>query len=695
MINVERLSFLDEILDVRSNQYYKADFLKSDFHENSWFCKFGDHATFYIDFKINLSDGSSLTCSGNEYLLETLKLMLTVIVHPDSFNSGVMLSHKTMYVRVRMMLTIIDWLLINDTYIFLSDGGLKNISSDVLKGFLSQLSTSNIINTSIYEWENKLYSYIGNEVSKTDDKKLSKIISELPEISVIDNNQYQNNEYNLSDDFIRKARAWCILSGHYIYNGSQKHHYRYSIDTISLSEIIYKDTLRGRKTIKKIPTVLSYSATAYCRIEYPRIPVRNEELNVISKKIYRNYRSILVKVTLLHVLNNPNLQIPNEGTLSSICKYEPERSKNYDRYRTLPSDIVFGELRNAIEFHFEHGNTIINGFVNLVKKIHLTGAAITKMEKGDFQSYLTPELITLGVKKWSLSYERIGKWREHSSVDKNLFFYEFRTNVGFFEMLEVYYGCVQIVVGALMARRVGELVDISALNSIDDTNSFLLFFNRKSTINLYGLRNMEVRPIDPIAVEMLKNIKKIQCVLLDLGYIKSYTNFFSIPFSDNPLYLKQVTNLNYNNCLDRFCDYFETPTKSGKRYYFRQHQLRRFFAMLFFWGSSFGGLDTLRWFLGHSDPEHLYNYITEICPGSLLQSIKSQYVSESIGSYEHLAEFIKLHFDSDDFIILESDDLELYIQDLLEDGLIDIEPEFFVDENKNKYRIIVKIHEKH
>lgn len=47
-----------------------------------------------------------------------------------------------------------------------------------------------------------------------------------------------------------------------------------------------------------------------------------------------------------------------------------------------------------------------------------------------------------------------------------------------------------------------------------------------------------------------------------------------------------------------FYDFTEVECENNKRFYMRQHQLRRFFAMAFFWGNGFGSMDTLRWFLG-------------------------------------------------------------------------------------------------
>jgi hypothetical protein len=84
--------------------------------------------------------------------------------------------------------------------------------------------------------------------------------------------------------------------------------------------------------------------------------------------------------------------------------------------------------------------------------------------------------------------------------------------------------------------------------------------------------------------------------------------------------------------LNRFSDYFEVQQDSaGRRYYIRTHQMRRFFAMTFFWAGGFGGLDTLRWFLGHTNVEHVYHYITETVPGEVLRRVGAEYASKVFG----------------------------------------------------------------
>jgi len=126
------------------------------------------------------------------------------------------------------------------------------------------------------------------------------------------------------------------------------------------------------------------------------------------------------------------------------------------------------------------------------------------------------------------------------------------------------------------------------------------------------MRQRESRPIDAIAVEMIEELRRFQKLLKRLRVIDDLTGLFATPSSLGHKGLQDCSLHLYNRHLDFACDYFESDiTADGERYYVRQHQLRRFFAIMFFYTNSFGELDTLRWMLGHRDIEHVWHYLTE------------------------------------------------------------------------------------
>ncbi len=186
------------------------------------------------------------------------------------------------------------------------------------------------------------------------------------------------------------------------------------------------------------------------------------------------------------------------------------------------------------------------------------------------------------------------------------------------------------------------------------------------------------------------------------------------------------------------CDYVETDlveydNGEYRRNYVRQHQLRRFFAMAFFWSKGFDGMDALRWMLGHSDMEHLYHYISESETGAVLNGAKASVIvrgvvdsTSELAKLEGIEEVRKmiaerLTGDSSTPITIESvseaaedyddesyltvphisqlqkeQDIETEVIQLLEEGRITLEPEFFAIEDSDgnatqTFNLILKI----
>ncbi|MGY2293733.1 hypothetical protein ACW9H6_28830 [Pseudomonas sp. SDO528_S397] len=124
--------------------------------------------------------------------------------------------------------------------------------------------------------------------------------------------------------------------------------------------------------------------------------------------------------------------------------------------------------------------------------------------------------------------------------------------------------------------------------------------------------------------------------------------------------------------------------------------MRRFFAMLFFYCGSFAKLDTLQWMLGHTDPKHVYKYITESTDGAVLASAKAQLVAEelhqgNLDNFIELTQLLKKRYGTEKFTLISTHDLEDQILELMEEGWIEIEPEFFTDHQGNKFKIVARL----
>jgi len=105
-------------------------------------------------------------------------------------------------------------------------------------------------------------------------------------------------------------------------------------------------------------------------------------------------------------------------------------------------------------------------------------------------------------------------------------------------------------------------------------------------------------------------------------------------------------------------------------------------------------MDTLRWFLAHTDVKHLWHYITESVPGQVLRSVAAEWVAYGVqhASQEtsDLATELATHFGTSDFSILDQEALALHLEDLIEDGRLSVEPQFLDDENRYRIAVVLR-----
>lgn len=688
------LSFLEYLLGDRNNKYTSPPWLINNFEDNVWLYDFNYKlGPKKLNWDVTLEDGSSLISAANEELLKAFKYWIAVTAY-DHYRSIGKIGHN-----FRLAITLIDYFLHNSNTFELAKYGITCISANDLKSTLDKVASATTSLEGLFNWSDKLTKYILNEIENTDSKLVDEVVSRYPSISTITTHQLDSTRLSIPIDLVPSARAICVLN-----NFTESRVQRTPIGpgrsglfitrTAAISKTFYPNTLLLKSTRKPIDNILSFSVDHIdLQRELFSTPIRTNFRHdrLASSNHFNDHRSTLYKLGELHTLE---ISAPAPDEIGAIANYTPDLSHD-GRYTTVPSSIVFGAVRNAIEFHIEYGSQLLSSYINIVRHTIEQGVTLRMISDELLESLISPSLRALGVKK--LTIQRRFKTNEETLDARKNYFTYLRKNVGLLELIAVYYGAIQITVGVLMARRVGELLDLVADDCLDSSNTWLLFKNRKSTRNLMGVQNQEARPIEPIAVEMINEIVNFQSKLIELGAITEYTYLFSRPSLKGNIALIAPGSVSVISATDLFNDYFETPTDSnGRRYYFRQHQLRRFFALLFFHSSTIGGIETLQWMLGHTDMSHVWHYITEATGGEVLRSAKAQYIAESIhkygaDNYRDLSEILKARFGTDDFSIVDSSDLEDYLNTMLESGEIEIEPEFFYDENGQKMKVVVKV----
>jgi hypothetical protein len=310
---------------------------------------------------------------------------------------------------------------------------------------------------------------------------------------------------------------------------------------------------------------------------------------------------------------------------------------------------------------------------------------------------------------------------------------------------KVMMGAIYVLTGALNTRRVSELISLLPVGNLkprninpwlsNDSGNFsdfkLRFGVAKTGVGgKISLRDYVERPTPLIIAKIIHKIEKYNTVFIEKGYcsIEDIALFNGIAF--NNFGIHRLDTKQFNEAMSYFCDYIKTPTTVVDgvtyRYYILEHELRKFFALLFFWSSGDKKIDSLRHQLAHSDVSYLYNYISESITGDVLNSTKATYLSHKFRNLKSTdleklnvalsnqfgvdsinltttIDFMDLYFPDDvqdeDFhlsidsdILVQQAKLEGQIQYLLDNDIIALEPEFFKNEsNESTFHFLIKV----
>lgn len=678
-------AFLDDFEQIDTAPHTTAPWLLSDFAENHWFLQTTQKNPTSLNWSVPLWDGSLLTDDQHDVLLRSLKHLLIIGANGvnDEFATLALASQD---MRLKSAMKFIDYLLINAKDLDLILFGLGALSGDDLKALLNQFASAPRFEESIYQWRSRASEFCLAELDTLKKSEERAIYAQYPSILDLCFEEFEDIWLDVDARDIPRIRAAMMKAG--LYYGSD--HYGWRVNTKAISARLYPGTLWGGQTHKSPLSELTfYPDEQFYKREYPAVKVTTGKSGVLQSSQYFYYR-----YTLLGSAALSKLGLPCPSEMEIIANYVPD-VKEASRFRSVPSSNLLKLFRKSMELHVEHGRKILDGFVSVATFCHTRGIPMTALHGAKFLEVIGPELVTLGVKRLGLSSRQRTRGRNHrrkGSPEK--YFTNLRANHGLIEMVYVYLGSIQMTVGILMARRVDELVSLDAQKCLDDSKSWLVFNLAKSTRKALGLRQRESRPIDAIAVEMIEELRRFQDKLKISGVIDNLTDLFSSPSPMGYRGLQKCSLHVYNRHLNFACDYFQSDlNEKGERYYVRQHQLRRFFAIMFFYTNSYGELDTLRWMLGHRDIEHIWHYLTECLDPRDIRGANARYFADlakhdRLENYENLRDLLSARFGTTSFHLVDEQNVENYIESMFEEGKAHTRTEFFHDENGKSMKIL-------
>ncbi|AZD34749.1 MULTISPECIES: hypothetical protein [Pseudomonas] len=681
------LSFLEQLDADPRELLERVDWLRSDFDEHIWKVTLEGKEEIEINWAISLENGL-LTDSVNCELLACLRYYLITAVS----DSGIGIDSAPTQERRRFFnaLGIIDYLLLNAKRLELCTAGLAGLSYVDLTAILHQFGSSTHVSESIYAYSVSATSYILKITANTSTEIVSGIMTQNPSIQKIQQSDYDKATPYIDPSLIPAVRAALFHHGYYHGDARKGFH----INGRRLSEEIYPNTLAATRIKPRLQWLSFFPHEKPHSREYQGVPVRYTRTENISESHYNVFRSVLYRLGALHLLDLP---APATNDLTSMLAFTIPLKADA-RFRSVPSPIILGQFKNCVEFHLKYGRYIIDGFSRVVGHCKTNKTKIYKLTEQKLKDIIGSELVALGVKQLGLACKS-PTTRSPKPV-KDEYYIKLRNNEGLIELLQIYIGCIQFVLGTLMARRYNELTELPLIECLDKTTEWLIINLEKTSKGLFGIKDTQARPIDPLPVSMIRLLVRLQRLLKRFGYISQYKRLFSSPSTTAYRGMINASVVTWSRNLDIMADYFQTPLdKHGRRYYIRQHQLRRFFALMYFHTYGHGGVNAIRWMLGHQDVEQVYRYIQANVDGASLQGAMTQFVLEDMANgriedYQELADLLKAKFGTNCFQLYDEDEADAYIQSKLDDGSISIEPVFFMDENRKNMKIVVRLFEK-
>lgn len=667
----------------RRTSHYSASWLLSPFEDLVWKTIFGSRTE--IDFRVRLEDGSYLTDIKNKKTLDIFKLFLILQTHPVH-TKGIVLSSITAGNRVLSAVHICEYIVDRAQNLKVGEYGLQALSETEARELLRTLAT-NEVSEGVYRWSERLTVLLKEKGKSLSDAEAAETLESFSFLGTIGNT---SRKLQLTNDEIIRARLWLWREGKYE-KTSRRDGSLYTLNASLLTAQLYPNGTLKSNWLQPGFDEINFPAGPRLLREKASAPVRGQLRSEHPVRLYSNTLSSLVH------LKNLNVSFPlalAHAADDPIFVQELKLAAP-GRYRTLPHSIVLKALKNALEFSISHCEELFTSYLNIAKACvseNRNGSIESFLKNNSIESFLTPSVAAMGVRVWNLSAEKRNSFERHHETSiqeaESNFFDSFRRNEGLHELLLVLGGSLLVSLGILMARRQGEITDLQCGDLFDKTGTRLRFVARKP-------RRALERPIPPVCAKLLGQVQDFQTEMKACGLLSELTNVFSFPGAGK-VRLSAANSSLANLMLDRFCDYFSISLNAkGERTYIRQHQLRRFFAMLFFWGNGYAGLDSLRWFLGHTDPRHLWNYITEEIPGDVLRHVAVDYTVERLiegdAQARSLVDLIEARFCTRNVQLLDADELSLYIDELLTDKTITVEPEFFSTPNGEDYKILISV----
>jgi len=708
---------------------------KSEYGDDVTVMNFGQKNKVVDWSSVTLDDGLPLTHSKHKPLLNAFKNWLLAVSDPLE-NGGAVIKITTVKMSVGKVLSLIDAILLRSAALELSRYHLSHISADFWLSLFKAMAEDGATN-GIYDFTGRIVKLVKAHVNSITQEQVDDFVSTYPfvnrDIVEDDLTLYLTKEERV------KACCWLYAQGYYNYRGQPRKQ--------GSGDVLAMQFFEGKivSPLIFIPTSPELWLADKARAtEYAPFNTEDSETSAANWTI-----SIYISVAKLINTNifkdNASSPLIDATKVLSIRKINDLMTlKTTSRTQTLHPDVVFKLTRQSFEFVLKYQQDILGACLLALSHgaIKNTKAGSNKERPDRKSKKFIPEIhqnMSVSERGHFMQTKVMSALNEKAvkamGIRQVLPFAAFaadkynaiRNNESLFELYGILIGSCQYLTGIITARRQDELVSLASSGNLSPNKNpfkewnenieYNLIFKLKKSGNGGRLSTNQIieRPITTSLAKIIWRLEAFNEAAISQEVVKGETLGLFNGLDARMCYLTKPNVRSFNAHFDSICDYFETPLvnmNNGelRRQYVRQHQLRRFFALLFFWQKRFQGLEALRWMLGHTDMSHLYHYISSNEVGDILNGVKATVIVQGVlnkdGELEKLKTIGELKStlakkynagaviidDLESVIDLADDDdittphidqlkseanLESNLEELLKTGEISLEPNFF------------------
>jgi hypothetical protein len=671
------LAPLPEELRIRVNVHKDGFKSKWFLSENNGILKFKFGKTiFEANLNIPVGDGSLLTDPKNEELFSFIKQW----IHEQHYPRRKIMTHTKITAAKKKLWNIlrtVDMFFLNAESLKIYRDGLSALTPGAINSYLDNFLKSNSSHESIYSWPEKLSEFLIERIQEPQNYDYDAFVKENPVFSE-PVPEMELRRLPMQDDEIFRARVWLYQNG--FYRPTEGATWPGTIRMAKIVKLLYPSCIMAQH-MRPLPHELEIQSVYGYQRALPAIPVRKENSSATALR-YNEFRN-----GLLSQRNLPHspLKIP-EISLSGLTNDDHEQLlASVGNYVTLPHLLTIKTLQQSVLFFDEHSETILNEISQVICNASKSGVSPAKYFSSQVESVIDAPVF----KSWDLCAQSKASYipeiiRAAGSKIRNRE-----------AALQSYYmlmGCIQYAVGYFTARRQAELLNLKFKHINANRNCLTVSVMKTGT----GEHRLALDiPVIPIVIRMLSRLEKFHkdCGLDDRD-IQEADCFGRFSAAKK----RRITKANvkhYNSQLDIMCDYFETDTVDGRRYYIRQHQLRRAFAIGFYYLNDRGSLSVLSYFYGHMDFKQIYRYLTTTIGNKEMLDIKAAYLAEEslkdTPASRQLLDKMGISSEACSVTIIERDRLESKYRSLLDNKEVEVTPEFLDFNGCDKMLISIKV----